>query len=125
MQAEPEWLTLAEAGERVRIMEVSEGGSVPDLRVANLGDLPLLLLDGEQPSSLPRGPRKRSARRGEEVGNGARRFQAVDAVNLRKNAGASKIGMPSISTRGLDLFRAGENRRMRFGIDSDVKKSAG
>ena len=48
MQAEPEWLTLAEAGDRVRITEVSEGGSVPNLKVANLGDLPLLLLDGEQ-----------------------------------------------------------------------------
>ena len=48
MQAEPAWLTLAEAGDRVRITEVSEGGSVPDLRVANLGDVPLLLLDGEQ-----------------------------------------------------------------------------
>ena len=48
MQTEPEWLTLAEAGDRVRITEISEGGSVPDLRVANLGDLPLLLLDGEQ-----------------------------------------------------------------------------
>ena len=33
----------------MRITEVSEGGSVPDLRVANLRDLPLLLLDGEQP----------------------------------------------------------------------------
>ena len=40
MQTEPAWLTLAEAGDRVRITEVSEGGSVPDLRVANLGDLP-------------------------------------------------------------------------------------
>ncbi len=48
MQAEPEWLTLAEAGERVRITEVGKCGSVPDLRVANLGHLPLLLLDGEQ-----------------------------------------------------------------------------
>jgi len=48
MQTEPEWLTLAEAGDRVRITEISEGGSVPDLKVANLGDLPLLLLDGEQ-----------------------------------------------------------------------------
>lgn len=48
MQAEPKWLTLTEAGESVRITEVSEGGSVPELRVANLGDLPLLLLDGEQ-----------------------------------------------------------------------------
>ena len=48
LQAEPEWLTLAEAGLRVRITEVSEGGSVPDLRVANLGDLPLLLVDGEE-----------------------------------------------------------------------------
>jgi hypothetical protein len=48
MQAEPEWLTLAEAGNRVRITEVGEEGSVPHLKVANLGDLPLLLLDGEQ-----------------------------------------------------------------------------
>jgi hypothetical protein len=39
MQAEPEWLTLAEAGDRVRITEVDEEGSVPELRVANLGDL--------------------------------------------------------------------------------------
>ena len=37
MQAEPAGLTLAEAGDRVRITEVSEGGSVPELRVANLG----------------------------------------------------------------------------------------
>jgi len=48
MQTESEWLTLAEAGDRVRITEVDEEGSVPDLRVATLGDLPLLLLDGEQ-----------------------------------------------------------------------------
>lgn len=32
----------------MRITEVDEEGSVPDLRVANLGDLPLVLLDGEQ-----------------------------------------------------------------------------
>lgn len=43
MQGEPEWFTLAEAGDRVRITEVDEEGSVPDLRLANLGDLPLLL----------------------------------------------------------------------------------
>jgi hypothetical protein len=48
MQTEPEWLTLAEAGDRVRITEVDEEGSVPDLRVANLGNLPLPLLDGQQ-----------------------------------------------------------------------------
>jgi hypothetical protein len=42
MQAEPAWLTLAEAGDRVRITEAV------GVRVANLGDLPLLLLDGEQ-----------------------------------------------------------------------------
>ncbi len=48
MQAEPEWLTLAEAGDRVRITEVGEEGSVPDLKAANMGDLLLLLLDGEQ-----------------------------------------------------------------------------
>ena len=48
MQAEPEWLTLAEAGDRVRITEVGEEGSVPDLKLTNLEDLPLLLLDGEQ-----------------------------------------------------------------------------
>jgi len=48
MQTEPEWLTLAEAGDGVRITELDEEGSVPKLRVANLRDLPLLLLDGEQ-----------------------------------------------------------------------------
>jgi ARG and Rhodanese-Phosphatase-superfamily-associated Protein domain len=48
MHTEPEWLTLAEAGDRVRITEVDEEGSVPELRVANLAELPLLLLDGEQ-----------------------------------------------------------------------------
>jgi ARG and Rhodanese-Phosphatase-superfamily-associated Protein domain len=32
----------------VRITEVDDEGSVPDLRVANVQDLPLLLLDGEQ-----------------------------------------------------------------------------
>ena len=46
--AEPVWLTLAEAGERVRITEVSEAGSVPNLQVTNTADQPLLLLDGEE-----------------------------------------------------------------------------
>jgi hypothetical protein len=32
----------------VRITEVDDEGSVPDLRVTNLRDLPLLLLGGEQ-----------------------------------------------------------------------------
>ena len=32
----------------MRITEVDDEGSVPELRVANLGDRPLLLLDGEQ-----------------------------------------------------------------------------
>jgi hypothetical protein len=48
MQAEPGWLTLAAAGDRVRITEVDEEGSVPDLKTANLEDLPLPLLDCEQ-----------------------------------------------------------------------------
>jgi hypothetical protein len=48
MQTEPEWVTLAEAGDRVRITEVDDEGSVPELRVTNLGGLPVLLLDGEQ-----------------------------------------------------------------------------
>ena len=39
MQTEPKWLTLAEAGDRVRITEVDDEGSVPELRVANLADL--------------------------------------------------------------------------------------
>ncbi len=46
--AEPVWLTLADAGERVRITEVSEAGSVPTLQVTSTADLPLLLLDGEE-----------------------------------------------------------------------------
>ncbi|OGA05204.1 MAG: hypothetical protein A3I00_08835 [Betaproteobacteria bacterium RIFCSPLOWO2_02_FULL_64_12] len=45
---EPDWLTLAEAGEAVTITEVGEGGSVPHLTVTNAGDRPVLLLEGEE-----------------------------------------------------------------------------
>jgi hypothetical protein len=48
LMSDPGWLTLAEAGERVRITEVSEGGSVPYLKAENLADQPVLLLDGEE-----------------------------------------------------------------------------
>ncbi len=46
----PEYLTLAEAlrREALTVTEVSEGGSVPDVRVANRADLPVLLLDSEE-----------------------------------------------------------------------------
>ena len=46
----PEYLTLKEAlALRVlNITEVSEGGSVPQLKAINAGDLPILLLDGEE-----------------------------------------------------------------------------
>ena len=46
--SEPEWLTLGEAPGQVRITEVNEAGSVPTLTVENLGDRPILLLDGEE-----------------------------------------------------------------------------
>src|SRR5690349_9572930 len=45
---DPGWLTLQEAGDRARVTEVSEAGSVPFLRMANGADRPLLLLDGEE-----------------------------------------------------------------------------
>ena len=46
----PEYITLREALERgvFAVTEVSEGGSVPELMVANKGDAPVLLLDGEE-----------------------------------------------------------------------------
>ncbi|MHB9129927.1 MAG: ARPP-1 family domain-containing protein [Armatimonadota bacterium] len=46
----PEYLTLSEAlaAGTLVITEVSEGGSVPELAVLNEGDLPVLLLDGEE-----------------------------------------------------------------------------
>jgi hypothetical protein len=46
----PGYLTLDEALEQgvVEITEVSKAGSVPDLRVVNLGSLGVLLLDGEE-----------------------------------------------------------------------------
>jgi hypothetical protein len=47
-QPDPSWLTLVEAGDRVRITEVDEAGAVPRLRVANLAGQPVLLLDGEE-----------------------------------------------------------------------------
>src|SRR5688572_21752252 len=46
--SEPEWLTLGEATGQVRITEVNEAGSVPTLTVENLGERPILLLDGEE-----------------------------------------------------------------------------
>jgi hypothetical protein len=46
----PALLTLREALEKklLTVTEVSEGGSVPHLRVVNGADLPVLLLDGEE-----------------------------------------------------------------------------
>lgn len=45
---DPDWLTLEEAGDRARVTETSEAGTVPFLKVANATDRPLLLLDGEE-----------------------------------------------------------------------------
>ncbi len=46
----PAYLTMKEAldGGFFVVTEVSEGGSVPNLKVANKGDAPVLLLDGEE-----------------------------------------------------------------------------
>ncbi len=46
----PDYLTLDEslAQKSARIMEVSEGGSVPELRFENSGDKPVFLMDGEE-----------------------------------------------------------------------------
>jgi hypothetical protein len=46
----PEYLTLGEAlaAGTLTITEITEGGSVPELAVINAGDLPVLLLDGEE-----------------------------------------------------------------------------
>ena len=46
----PDYLTMKEALERgvFTVTEVSEGGSVPNLKVANKGDIAVLLLDGEE-----------------------------------------------------------------------------
>jgi len=46
----PEYLTLgaALAEKLIAITEVSQGGSVPEVRVVNKGDRPVLLLDGEE-----------------------------------------------------------------------------
>jgi hypothetical protein len=46
----PDYQTFAEASTAgtVRVEEVSEGGSVPELRVVNEGERPVLLLDGEE-----------------------------------------------------------------------------
>jgi len=48
--AEPDYLLLDEALERgcARVTEVSEQGSVPELRVVNECDRPVLLVDGEE-----------------------------------------------------------------------------
>ncbi len=53
LETEPvmdDYLTLDEALERelASVTEISEGGSVPELRFRNQGDQPVLLLDGEE-----------------------------------------------------------------------------
>src|SRR5262245_26578294 len=46
----PEYLTLTQALERrlLRVTELSQAGSVPELKVANEADIPVLILDGEE-----------------------------------------------------------------------------
>jgi hypothetical protein len=46
----PEYMSLKEAlaGGKLVITEVSEGGQVPNLKVSNKADIPVLLLDGEE-----------------------------------------------------------------------------
>ena len=46
----PEYITLKEALERnqLKVKEVSRGGSVPELKVINNAEIPVLLLDGEE-----------------------------------------------------------------------------
>jgi hypothetical protein len=46
----PDYLTLDEAlaQKRAKVTEVSEGGSVPELRFVNEGDMPVFLMDGEE-----------------------------------------------------------------------------
>ena len=50
MLAQPGYLVLEEAIAQgvARVTELGEGGSVPELRVENLGEQPVLLLDGEE-----------------------------------------------------------------------------
>jgi hypothetical protein len=47
---EPGYVTLDEAleADTARVTEVSDGGSVPELRFENRGDTPVLLVDGEE-----------------------------------------------------------------------------
>ena len=52
-EAEPDWLTLAEASAAVTITEVSADGEVPTLSLLNDADRPVLLLDGEETGEIP------------------------------------------------------------------------
>ena len=47
-EAEPNWLTLAEAGAAVTIIEVSASGEVPTLSLVDDADRSVLVLDGEK-----------------------------------------------------------------------------
>ena len=48
--AQPDYMLLEEAVVRgvARVTELGQGGSVPELRFENLGERPVLLLDGEE-----------------------------------------------------------------------------
>jgi hypothetical protein len=45
-----DYLTMKEAleGHHLMVTEVTEGGTVPELKVSNQGEKPVLLLDGEE-----------------------------------------------------------------------------
>jgi len=66
---DPDWLTLDESGERSRVTEVSEAGTVAFLKVANDADQPL--------------PRLRKAKEADEGGRG---LQLVAMLSARWGA---------------------------------------
>jgi ARG and Rhodanese-Phosphatase-superfamily-associated Protein domain len=88
-EGEPDYLTLDEAFARgiAVVTEISKSGSVPELRFVNNGELPVLLMDGEELI----GAKQKSNPEPDYSGGGSRRVEDTGFVR-RARAVELQIG---------------------------------
>ena len=86
MMSEPAWLTLVEAGDRVRITEVDEAGAVSQLKVANTADqaaTPPRRRGAGRRQAKPR-PQHHGARGGDVGADHSRELRRARALGLSR-----------------------------------------
>ena len=129
----PEYITLREAIERgvFTVTEVSEGGSVPELMVANKGDVAVLLLDGEEVRGAKQnrilnttilvGPKSTIKVPVSCVEHG--RWSYADAGVRRSRATCHAPGDADCSTSGRSMRAWRRGQAVPFGPERDLEQS--